>query len=126
METELVIRAILMKNNVVIFNYTYKILGTDNVQNATIVATYKMCDQYLGCTIKGDTLVCSLGTGYNGVHASITRNVHISNLIATLHKIKDVTGLYIIVEESNYDWLEYAGGNTTHENLYVKNPSIQP
>ena len=44
--------------------------------------------------------------------------MHISRFIATLNKIKDATGLYIIVEASNYDWLEYASGNTTYENIF--------
>ena len=35
------------------------------------------------------------------------------------NKIKDKTGLYIIVMASNYDWLEYASGNTTYEDLFV-------
>ena len=118
-ETDLVIRAILLKNNEVIFNYSFKIQGTGNVQNATIAATNKVCVQYLGRALKGDTLICSLGAGYNGVHASITRNVHISRFIATLNKIKYATGLYIIVEASNYNWLEYASGNTTYENIFV-------
>ena len=78
--------------------------------------------------IKGDKLVCSLGAGHNGVCTYITRNVHISNFINTLNKIKDKTGLYIIVMASNYDWLEYACGNTTYEDLFVvpKKKSINP
>ena len=78
-----------------------------------------MCDLFLGRALKGDTLVCSLGAGHNSVRTSITRNIHTANFISTLNKIKDVTGLYIIVTASNYDWLEYAGSNTTHENLFV-------
>ena len=94
-DTDLVIRAILLKNNNVVYNYSYIIHGTDNVQNSTISAANKVCDLYLGRAIKGDTLVCSLGAGHNGVHTScslqlykyswrlqlvhtsITRNVHI-------------------------------------------------
>ena len=94
-DTDLVIRAILLKNNDVVYNYSFKIQGTDNLQNATISA------------------------GHNGAHTYITRNVHISNFINTLNKIKDKTGLYIIVQASNYDWLEYAGGNTIYEDLFV-------
>ena len=58
---------------------------------------------------------------YHKKHAcvSITRNVHVANFIATLNKVKDKTGLYIIVTALNCDWLEYAGGNTTYENLFV-------
>ena len=55
--------------------------------------------------------------------------MHISNFINTLNKIKDKTGLYIIVTASNYDWLEYASGNTTYEDLFImpnKNPLILP
>ena len=98
---------------------SYKIQGTENIQNATIASTNKVCEQNLGHALKSNTLVCSLRAGYNGVRISITRNVHISRFISTLNKIKNITGLYIIVEASSYDWLEYASGNTTYENLYV-------
>ena len=56
---------------------------------------------------------------HNSAHISMTRNMHISNLISTLHRIKDKTGLYIIITTSKYDCLEYAGGNTTYEDLFV-------
>ena len=118
-DTSLVIRSILLKNNEVILNYSFKIIGTDNVQNATIAAANKVCNLYLVCALKGDTLICSLGAGHNGVCVSITRNMHIAKFIATLNKIKDKTGLYIIVTALNCDWLEYAGGNTTYEDLIV-------
>ena len=78
-----------------------------------------MCNLYLALACKGDTLICSLGAGHNGVHVSITRNMHIANFIATLNKIKDKTGLYIIVTALNCNWLEYAGGDTTFEDLIV-------
>ena len=88
-----------------------------------------MCNLYLVRALKGDNLICSLGAGHNGVHASITRNIHIANFIVTLNKIKAQTGLYIIVTALNCNWLEYAGGNTTYEDLIVvpnKKPSHQP
>ena len=91
-ETDLVIRAILLKNNEVIFNYCFRIQGTDNVHDATIAtiaAANKVCNIFLGITVKGDAIVCSLGAGHNIAHISITRNVHISNFINTLHRIKD-------------------------------------
>ena len=47
-ETDLVIRAILLKNNEVIFNYSFKIQGTDNVHDATIAAANKVCNLFLG------------------------------------------------------------------------------
>ena len=47
-ETDLVIRAIFLKNYEVIFNYSFKIISTDNVQNATIAAATKVCDLFLG------------------------------------------------------------------------------
>ena len=115
----LVIRALLLKNNKAIYNYSFKIYNSDNVQNAMIAVANEMCNLYLAIAIKGDTLICSLGAGHNGVCISITRNVHISNLIATLHKIKDKTGLYTIVMALNCDWLEYVGGNTTNKNFVV-------
>ena len=118
-DTGLVIRAILLKNNEVLFNYSFKIIGTDNVQNATIAAANKLCNLYLVCALKSDTLICSLGAGHNGVCVSITRNMHITNFIATLNRIKDKTSLYIIVSVLNCDWLEYAGGNTIYEDLIV-------
>ena len=70
-----------------IYNFSYKIQGTENIQNATIAAANKVCEQYLGRALKSDTLVCSLGPGTNGVRVSITRNVHISRFISTLNKI---------------------------------------
>ena len=45
--------------------------------------------------------------------------MHVHNLISTLHRIKDKTGLYIITESSKYDWLEYASGDTIHEDFFV-------
>ena len=96
-----------------------KIIGTDNVQNATIAAANKVYNQYLVCAPKGETLIYSLGAGHNCAHVSITRNMHFANFIATLNKVKDKTGLYIIVTALNCDWLEYAGGNTAYENLIV-------
>ena len=86
-ETDLVIRAILLKVNEVIFNYSFKIQGTDNVHDATIAAACKVCDLFLGCALKGNTLVCSLGAGHNSACASITRNVYVANFISSLHKI---------------------------------------
>ena len=41
-DTDLVIRAILLKNNYVVYNYSYIIHCTDNVQNATISAANKV------------------------------------------------------------------------------------
>ena len=127
-DTDPVIRAILLKNNDVVYNYSFKIQGTDNLQNATISAANKVCNLLLGWVLKGNTLVCSLGAGHNGACTSITRNMHISNFINTLNKIKDKTGLYIIVQASNYDWLEYAGGYTIYEDLFVmaNKKSINP
>ena len=84
-----------------------------------IAAANKVCNLYLVRALKGNTLICSLGAGHNCVCVSITRNVHIANFIATLNKVKDKTELYITVTALNCDWLEYAGGNTTYENLIV-------
>ena len=129
-DSDLVIRVILLKNNAVFYNYTFKILGTTNVHDAIIVSTCKVCALFLDHATKGDTLLCSLGAGHNSVRTSIIRNVHVHNLISTLHCIKDKTGLYIIIEGSKYDWLEYANGDTIHEDLFVSpnktviNPTI--
>ena len=105
-EVGLVIRALLLKNKEVINNYSFKIISTDNVHNATIAVANVMCKLYLAIATKGDTLTCSLGAGHNGVHTSITRNVHISKLITTLNKIKVKTGLYTIVMATKCNWSE--------------------
>ena len=89
------IRAILMKNNEIIFNYTYKIIGTENVRIATIVSANQVCNHYLQLAMKGDTFLISLGDGHLGMHASIVRNAHLANFIKTFNKIK--IDLYIIV-----------------------------
>ena len=86
---------------------------------AIIVSTCKVCALFLDHATKVDTLLCSLGAGHKSVHTSIIRNVHVHNLISTLHSIKDKTGLYIIIEGSKFDWLEYASGNTIHKDLFV-------
>ena len=36
-----------------------------------------------------------------------------------IQSIKDKTGLYIIIEGSKYDWLEYASGDTIHKDIFV-------
>ena len=54
-ETGLVIRAILFKNSEVIFNYSFKIIGTDNILNATIAAANMVCNLFLVHALKGDT-----------------------------------------------------------------------
>ena len=116
-DSDLVIRVILLKNNVVFYNYTFTILGTDNVHDAIIVSTCKVCALFLDHATKGDTLLCSLGAGHKSACTSIIRNVHVHNLISTLHSIKDKTGLYIIIEGSKYDWLEYASGDAIHKEI---------
>ena len=61
------IRALILKNKNVVYNYSLKIIGTDNVPNATIAAAIVMCNLYYAIAAKGDTLTCSLGAGHNGV-----------------------------------------------------------
>ena len=118
-EDGLFIRAILMKNNKIIFNYTYKIIGTENVRIATIVSADQVCNHYLLLATKGDTFLCSLGDGHLGVHASIIRNAHLTNFIKTLNKIKIKLGLYTIVSGHKFDWLQYASGNTINQELII-------
>ena len=86
-----------MKNNDVIFNYTYKIIGTENVRIATIVSADQVCNHYLQLAMKSDTFQVSLGDGHLGVNVSIIRNAHLANFIKTLNKVKIITGLYTIV-----------------------------
>ena len=130
MENGLFIRVILLKSNEVIFNFTYKILGTENVHIATIVSADRVCNLYLLCALKNDTFLCSLGDGHDGVYILITRNAHLAHFIGTLNKIKAVTGLYTIVSGQKYDWLQYAGGHTILPELVIApnkttiNPSI--
>ena len=123
------IRAVLMKNNVIIFHYTYKIIGTENVRIATIVSADQVCNHYLQLATKGDTFLVSLGDGHLGVHASIVRNAHLANFIKTLNKIKTQIGLYTIVSGNKFDWLQYASLNTINQELIIapdKKPSFQP
>ena len=118
-DSDLVIRVIILKNNAVFYNYTYKILGTSNVHDAIMVSTCKVCALCLDHATKGETLLYSLGAGHNSIHTSIIRNVHVHNLVSTLNSIKDKTGHYTIVESSKYDLLEYANGDTINEDLFV-------
>ena len=67
LENGLFIRVILLKSNKVIFNFTYKIIGTENVCIATIVSADRVCNLYLLRALKNDTLLCSLGDGHEGV-----------------------------------------------------------
>ena len=125
----LFIRAILMKNNKIICNYTYKIIGTENVQIATIVSADQVCNHYLLLATKGDTFLISLGDGHLGVHASIIRNAHLANFIKTLNKIKIKLGLYTIVSGHKFNWLQYASSSTINQELIIapdKKPSFQP
>ena len=46
-EDGLFIRAILMKNNIILYNNTFKINGTSNVAIATIASADQVCNQYL-------------------------------------------------------------------------------
>ena len=63
----LFIRAILMKDNIIIFNNTFKILGTSNVAIATIASADQVCNQYLVHARKGDSFICALADGHHGV-----------------------------------------------------------
>ena len=118
-ESDLMVRVILLKNNAMFLNYTFKILGSSNIQDAIIASTCRVCTIFLDHTIRGDTLLCSLGAGHTCVRTSIIRNVHVHNLVSTLNRIKDKTGLYIILEGSKYDWLEYASNDTISVDLFV-------
>ena len=74
----LFIRAIIMKNNAIFFNHTYKIIGTSNVAIATIASADQVCNHYLVHADKGDTFICALGDSHNGVQNYIIRNVHLA------------------------------------------------
>ena len=106
-----------MKNNAIFFNYTYKIIGTSNVAIATIASADQVCNHYLVHADKGDTFICSLGDGHNGVRNSIIINEHLVNVIITLNAIKAKIGLYTIVSGLKSDWLQYASHNTSYQEL---------
>ena len=40
-------------------------------------------------------------------------------MVSILNKIKNKTGLYILMEGSKYDWLEYASNDTIYVGLFV-------
>ena len=106
-----------MKNNAIFFNHTYKIIGTSNVAIATIASADQVCNHYLVHADKGDTFICALGDGHNGVQNSIIRNEHLANFIITLNAIKVKISLYTIVSGLKSDWLQYASHNTTYQEL---------
>ena len=116
-EEGLFIRAILMKNNLIIFNNTYKINGTSNVAIATIASANQVCNQYLVHADKGDSFICALGDGHHGVRNAIIRNEHLANFIITLKAIKVKIGLYTIVTGLKSDWLQYASHSTIYQEL---------
>ena len=118
-DSNLTIRVVLLKNNLMFRNYTFNILGTTNVLEAILASTYIMCSKLLEHISKGDTLLCSLEAGYLSIQNSIIRNKHVYNLVSILNQIKTKTGLYIIMEGSKYDWLEYASNDTIYVELFV-------
>ena len=113
------IRVVLLRNNLMFLNYTFNILGSSNVLEAILASTYIMCSKLLEHISKGDTLLCSLEAGYICVRNSIIRNKHVYNLVSILNQIKNKTGLYILMEGSKYDWLEYASDGTIQVDLFV-------
>ena len=113
------IKVLIHKNKTVVYNYSFKIIGTDNVPNATIAAAIIMCNLNFVIAAKGDTLTSSLGAGHNGVLTSKTRNLNISKFITILNKFKDKTGLYTIVLATKRNWSEFYGDNIVNEDLVV-------
>ena len=118
-DSNLTIRVVLLRNNLMFLNYTFNILGSSNVLEAILASTYIMCSKLLEHISKGDTLLCSLEAGYICVRNSIIRNKHVYNLVSILNQIKNKTGLYILMEGSKYDWLEYASDGTIQVDLFV-------
>ena len=127
----LFIRAILMKDNIIMINNTFKILGTSNVAIATIASADQVCNQYLIHARKGDSFICALGDGHHGVRIPVIRNEHLANFIITLNSIKVKTGMYNIVTGLKSDWLQYANHNTIYQELILAsdkktiNPTIE-
>ena len=93
-DSDLTIRVILLKINTMFLNYTFKIIGSSNIQEAILASTYKVCTIFLDHTVRGDTLLCSLGAGHTCVRNSIIRNTHVYNLVSILNQIKNKTALY--------------------------------
>ena len=116
-EDGLFIRAILMKDNIILHNNTFKINGTSNVAIATIASADQECNQYMVHARKGDSFICALGDGHHGVQNPIIRNEHLANFINTLNSIKDKLGMYTIVTGLKSDWLQYANLNTIYQEL---------
>ena len=86
-----------MKDNIIIYNNTFKINGTSNVAIATIASADQVCNQYMVHARKGDSFICALGDGHHGVRNPIIRNEHLANFINTLNYIKVKIGMYTIV-----------------------------
>ena len=108
-----------MKDNIIIVNNTFKILGTSNVAIATIASADQVCNQYLIHARKGDSFICALGDGHHGVRIPVIRNEHLANFIITLNSIKVKTGMYNIVTGLKSDWLQYANHNTISQELIL-------
>ena len=108
-----------MKDNIIIINNTFKILGTSNVAIATIASADQVCNQYLFHARKGDSFVCALGDGHHGVRIPVIRNEHLANFIITLNSVKVKTGMYNIVTGLKSDWLQYANHNTISQELIL-------
>ncbi len=130
-EDGLFIRAILMKDNIVIINNTFNIIGISNVAIATIASADQVCKQYLLHARKGDSFICALGDGHHGVRIPVIRNEHLANFIITLNSIKVKTGMYNICTGLKSDWLQYANHNSIHQELSLApdkktiNPTIE-
>ena len=85
-DSNLTIRVVLLRNNLMFLNYTFNILGSSNVLEAILASTYIMCSKLLEHISKGDTLLCSLEAGYICVQNSIIRNKHVYNLVLVYNK----------------------------------------
>ena len=118
-----------MKDNIIIYNNTFKILGTSNVAIATIASPDQVCNQYMVHARKVDSFICALGDGQHGVRHPIIRNELLANFINTLNTIKVKIGMYTIVTGLKSDWLQYANHNSIHQELMLapdKKLSILP
>ena len=85
-DSNMTIRVVLLKNNLMFLNYTFNILGTTNVLEAILASTYIMCSKLLERISKGDTLLCSLEAGYLNIRNSIIRNKHVYNLVSIFNQ----------------------------------------
>ena len=113
----LFIIAILMKDNIIMFNNTFKLLAHLMLPLPQLLPLTRYATNTWSMPGKGIPFICALGDGQYGVRNPIIRNEHLANFINPLNLIKVKIGLYTIVTGLKSDWLQYASHNSIYQEL---------